>query len=159
MPRATVASQAATPAGSRASGRRQARDTSHPAARPHRNGQEVDAIPASDSPLTWLARPMTTKITTQQMSSTAATRAGRIRCSLPGGRSLGDYEEMGTWVIRIAADADGSDAGPRLAVKDCIDVAGLPTSAGCPVVAEMADRAETDAAVVAAARRGGGGAG
>jgi len=42
-----------------------------------------------------------------------------------------------------------------LAVKDCIDVAGLPTTAGCPVVAEMAERAEADAAVVAAARDGG----
>jgi amidase len=62
---------------------------------------------------------------------------------------------MGTWVIRIAADAAGSDAGPRLAVKDCIDVAGLPTSAGCPVVAEMADPAPADAACVATAREGG----
>jgi amidase len=62
---------------------------------------------------------------------------------------------MGTWVVRIPGDADGSDAGPRLAVKDCIDVAGLPTTAGCPVVAEMAERAHTDAAVVASAREGG----
>src|SRR6202012_3608790 len=62
---------------------------------------------------------------------------------------------MGTWVIRIPGDADGSDAGPRLAVKDCIDVAGLPTTAGCPVVAEMAERAHTDAPVVASAREGG----
>src|ERR1700761_6214330 len=62
---------------------------------------------------------------------------------------------MGTWVVRIPGDADGSAAGPRLAVKDCIDVAGLPTTAGCPVVAEMAERAETDAAVVASAGRSG----
>src|ERR1700753_1059047 len=62
---------------------------------------------------------------------------------------------MGTWVVRIPWDADGSAAGPRLAVKDCIDVAGLPTTAGCPVVAEMAERAETDAAVVASARESG----
>jgi amidase len=62
---------------------------------------------------------------------------------------------MGTWVVRIPADAAGSDAGPRLAVKDCIDVAGLPTTAGCPVVAEMAELAHTDAAVVASAREGG----
>src|ERR1700753_2210693 len=62
---------------------------------------------------------------------------------------------MGTWVVRIPWDADGSAAGPRLAVKDCIDVAGLPTTAGCPVVAEMAERAETDAAVVASARMSG----
>src|ERR1700722_3035636 len=54
---------------------------------------------------------------------------------------------MGTWVVRISGDADGNDAGPRLAVKDCIDVAGLPTTAGCPGVAEMAPRAHTDAPV------------
>jgi len=62
---------------------------------------------------------------------------------------------MGTWVVRITGDADGSDTRPRLAVKDCIDVAGLPTTAGCPVVAEMAERAHTDAPVVASAREGG----
>src|SRR6201986_2082057 len=62
---------------------------------------------------------------------------------------------MGTWVVRIPGDADGSAAGPRLAVKDCIDVAGLPTTAGCPVVAEMAEPAEIDAAVVSSAREGG----
>jgi amidase len=62
---------------------------------------------------------------------------------------------MGTWVVRIPAGADGNGAGPRLAIKDCIDVAGLPTTAGCPVVAEMAERAQTDAEVVASAREGG----
>jgi len=62
---------------------------------------------------------------------------------------------MGTWVVRIPAGADGDDAGPRLAVKDCIDVAGLQTAAGCPVVAEMAERAQMDAEVVASAREGG----
>jgi len=67
----------------------------------------------------------------------------------------GDYGGMGTWVVRIPFDADGNGAGPRLAVKDCIDVAGLPTTAGCPVVAEMAERAEADAVVVASAREGG----
>jgi amidase len=58
---------------------------------------------------------------------------------------------MSTWVIRLAADGDG----PRLAVKDCIDVAGTRTTAGCPVVAEMAEPAENDAAVVASARTAG----
>lgn len=62
---------------------------------------------------------------------------------------------MGTWVIRIATDADGNGAGPRLAVKDCIDMARLPTTAGCPVVAEMAEPAVADAAVVATAREAG----
>jgi len=58
---------------------------------------------------------------------------------------------MGTWVVRLATDG----TGPRLAVKDSIDVAGVPTTAGCPVVAEMAEPAPVDAAVVASAREGG----
>jgi amidase len=58
---------------------------------------------------------------------------------------------MGTWVLRLANDGQR----PRLAVKDCIDVAGVPTTAGCPVVAEMAEPAQIDAAVVASAREGG----
>jgi len=58
---------------------------------------------------------------------------------------------MGTWMVRLAPDG----AGPRLAVKDCIDVAGLPTTAGCPVVAEMAEPAANDAPVVASAREAG----
>jgi amidase len=62
---------------------------------------------------------------------------------------------MGTWAVRIPLGANGDGAGPRLAVKDCIDVAGLPTTAGCPVVAEMAEPAGTDAPVVASAREGG----
>src|ERR1700722_20026047 len=59
-----------------------------------------------------------------------------------------------TWIVRL----DGVEAGTpgvRLAVKDCIDVAGLPTTVGCPVIAERARPADRDAAVVAAARRSG----
>ena len=56
-----------------------------------------------------------------------------------------------TWIVRLDAAGDG----PRLAVKDCIDVEGLPTTAGCQVVAEQAIPAARDAAVVAAARRAG----
>jgi amidase len=58
---------------------------------------------------------------------------------------------MGTWIVRMAPEG----AGPRLAVKDCIDVAGVPTTVGCPVVAEMAEPAANDAAVVAIARESG----
>src|SRR5580700_940504 len=57
-----------------------------------------------------------------------------------------------TWIVRL--DPDGP--GVRLAVKDCIDVAGLPTTVGCPVIAERARPADRDAAVVAAARLPGG---
>jgi amidase len=56
-----------------------------------------------------------------------------------------------TWIVRLDAPGDG----PRLAVKDCIDVEGLPTTAGCQVIAEQASPAKRDAPVVAAARRAG----
>jgi amidase len=56
-----------------------------------------------------------------------------------------------TWIVRLDAPGDG----PRLAVKDCIDVEGLPTTVGCQVVAEQASPAAADAPVVAAARRSG----
>src|SRR6202050_4321852 len=56
-----------------------------------------------------------------------------------------------TWIVRL--DAPGE--GPRLAVKDCIDIEGLPTTVGCQVIAEQAKPAARDAAVVAAARRAG----
>jgi amidase len=56
-----------------------------------------------------------------------------------------------TWIVRLAP----AGPGVRLAVKDCIDVAGVPTTVGCPVIAERARPATQDAAVVAAARRSG----
>ncbi|HSZ42159.1 MAG TPA: amidase family protein [Trebonia sp.] len=68
---------------------------------------------------------------------------------------------MSTWVIRLDSGDEGSGDGqgdggrPRLAVKDCIDVAGLRTSVGCQVVAEMTEPPENDAAVVASARAAG----
>jgi amidase len=56
-----------------------------------------------------------------------------------------------TWIVRL----DPAGPGVRLAVKDCIDVEGVPTTVGCPVIAERARPAARDAAVVAAARRSG----
>jgi amidase len=55
------------------------------------------------------------------------------------------------WLLRLDADGDG----PRLAVKDCIDVAGTPTTVGCRAIAEDAAPAVLDAPVVANARRQG----
>jgi amidase len=55
------------------------------------------------------------------------------------------------WIVRLEAPGEG----PRLAVKDCIDVEGLPTTVGCQLIAEQAKPAAQDAAVVAAARRSG----
>ena len=55
---------------------------------------------------------------------------------------------MSTWILRM--DAPG--AGPRVAVKDLIDVAGVPTTAGCRVVAASAGAAARDAACLAGLR-------
>lgn len=56
-----------------------------------------------------------------------------------------------TWVLRLETDGDG----PRLAVKDCIDVRGTPTTVGCPAIADDAVPADVDAPVVESARRAG----
>ncbi|MGH3495931.1 MAG: amidase [Nocardioidaceae bacterium] len=53
-----------------------------------------------------------------------------------------------TWLLRLETSGDG----PRLAVKDCIDVAGTPTTVGCEAIALDAVPAASDAPVVAAAR-------
>lgn len=55
---------------------------------------------------------------------------------------------MSTWILRM--DAPGT--GPRVAIKDLIDVAGTPTTAGCAVLAATAEPAEADAACMAPLR-------
>lgn len=55
------------------------------------------------------------------------------------------------WLARVETEG----GGPLLAVKDCIDVAGLKTTVGCQVIAERARPATADATVVANARRQG----
>ncbi|WP_280510119.1 amidase family protein, partial [Nocardia farcinica] len=71
---------------------------------------------------------------------------------------------MTVWIHRRAdaevaaerAAATGPLAGLRLAVKDNVDVAGLPTTAGCPAYAYLPD---TDAPAVGAGGAAGGGGG
>ncbi len=58
---------------------------------------------------------------------------------------------MATWILRM----EPGRQGVRLAVKDAIDVAGVPTTVGCAAVADTARPAGADAACVAAARAGG----
>jgi len=63
-----------------------------------------------------------------------------------------------TWITRLDTPDEGplrDRPRPSLAVKDCIDIEGLPTTAGCQFLAEQAKPAARDAAVVAAARRSG----
>lgn len=58
---------------------------------------------------------------------------------------------MTTWLLHFDAPGDG----PRLAVKDAIDVAGSPTTTGCPAVGDDAEPAERDASIVETARAAG----
>jgi len=53
-----------------------------------------------------------------------------------------------TFITRL----ESSGTGPRLAVKDLIDVEGVPTTAGCRAVANAAAPAEKDAPCMAGAR-------
>ena len=55
---------------------------------------------------------------------------------------------MSTWILREAA----SGPGLRVAVKDLIDVAGLPTTAGSRAVADQATPAAADAPCLAGLR-------
>jgi amidase len=55
---------------------------------------------------------------------------------------------MSTFITRL----DPTGTGPRLAVKDLIDVVGVPTTAGCRAVADAAEPAVEDAACLAGAR-------
>jgi len=55
---------------------------------------------------------------------------------------------MSTWILRM----DEPGTGPRVAIKDLIDVAGTPTTAACAVLAAMAEPATTDAACLAPLR-------
>jgi amidase len=55
---------------------------------------------------------------------------------------------MATFISRLPA----TGSGLRLAVKDLIDMAGLPTTAGCAAVADDAAPAATDAACLAGTR-------
>ena len=59
---------------------------------------------------------------------------------------------MTTFITRLDHSAS---AGPRLAVKDLIDVRGVPTTAGCMAVAETAKPAAEDAPCLAGARAAG----
>jgi amidase len=62
---------------------------------------------------------------------------------------------MATFILRIDDPGDAGPGAPRLAVKDLLDVAGTPTTAGSAVVAATAEPAATDAPCVAAARASG----
>src|SRR5438132_1517275 len=58
---------------------------------------------------------------------------------------------MSTFITRLEIGG----TGPRLAVKDLIDMEGVPTTAGCRAVADEAKPAERDAACMAGARAAG----
>jgi len=55
---------------------------------------------------------------------------------------------MSTWILRL----DSPGGGPRVAIKDLIDVAGTPTTGACKVLARIAEPATADAACLAGLR-------
>jgi amidase len=55
---------------------------------------------------------------------------------------------MATYITRL----NQPGTGPRIAVKDLIDIAGVPTTAGCRALARVAGPAAADAACMAGAR-------
>jgi amidase len=59
---------------------------------------------------------------------------------------------MTTWILPLDP---GPGEGPRVAVKDAIDVAGTPTTVGCAAVADVAGPAAADAACVERVRQAG----
>ena len=58
---------------------------------------------------------------------------------------------MTTWITKL----DAAGTGIRVAVKDAIDVAGVPTTVGCKAIADRAAPAERDAPCIAGARAAG----
>ena len=58
---------------------------------------------------------------------------------------------MATWITRL----DETGTGLRVAVKDAIDVVGVPTTAGCRALADVAEPASADAACLAGSRAAG----
>ena len=58
-----------------------------------------------------------------------------------------------TWITKL--DPDPSATGPRVAVKDAIDVEGVPTTVGCAAIADVAEPSAADADCVATARAAG----
>ena len=57
---------------------------------------------------------------------------------------------VSTFIAQL--DPPAGARGPRLAVKDLIDIEGVPTTAGCRAVADAAQPAEKDAPCMAGAR-------
>jgi amidase len=57
--------------------------------------------------------------------------------------------EVTTWILRL----DERGRGPRVAIKDLIDVVGTPTTGACAVLAALAEPAAADAACLAGLRR------
>ncbi len=73
------------------------------------------------------------------------TRGGGRRLRVP---DLRDSATMSTWALRL----ETTGTATRVAVKDLIDMTGLPTTAGCRAVAERAGPAAHDAACLAGIR-------
>jgi amidase len=72
---------------------------------------------------------------------------------LPGGRLAVRQPGVQNWpMTTFIARLDHPGTGPRIAVKDLIDIAGVPTTAGCKALAQIAEPAVADAACMSGAR-------
>ena len=89
----------------------------------------------------------------------------RADASAPGGTVISDFGGHWFRVVRVPHGDNGpvstfisrppAGSGPRIAVKDVIDIAGVPTTAGCKALADTAAPAARDAACMAGARAAG----
>ena len=66
---------------------------------------------------------------------------------------MNDSDAVSPWVVRF--DVPTPDGEPRVAVKDAIDMVGVPTTAGCVAVRDSAVAASADAACLAGIRAAG----
>src|SRR5579875_2459725 len=95
------------------------------------------------------------------MPSSLVTRIRGTRPSLPtalegpGGPPTGGWRRRGWHAGRVATfiTSMAIGAGLRLAIKDLIDLEGVPTTAGCRAVADAASAAASDAVCLAEVRR------
>src|SRR3954468_2389529 len=78
----------------------------------------------------------------------ASYRAIRVRGRATAG---GETSTMSTFITKL----DATGTGPRVAVKDIIDVEGVPTTAGSRAVERTAAPAQRDAACLAGVRQAG----
>ena len=131
MPSAIVTTQIVQPV-TTSNGRRHARATIHPAARPMRNGAAIRNTSPIADPSSWLRRPMATNTTMTAMSSAAAmrTRAPVTFTSSLGGETaegaLEEQQRVRAVAVVVGVGFEGDDvAEDEEVVAHLVDALGL----------------------------------